>query len=261
MADIIRSEDAPIEFFGKVVDAAGSPVEGAELAFHIVKAGSFAPSLGFPTGEVGNVRTAPDGRFEIIGKQGMTLGFDKVVKAGFHEAERMIRTFGYGNNAAPHRPDKAAPELFVLIRDGSSVSQQGELNLAFDWKGEALRFKLPLKGVEETLVLTPSREPAKPPARSYNWNLKVELDGGQVVMGTKGIAPIAPTEGYLPGLTVNGDPKGTRWTSTADILFYFKTKSGGCGQIKLKVYSDRDSTSRTGSLDVSFNPDGSRVFE
>ncbi len=67
----------PVEFFGKVEDQNGSPVEGALISF-VGGSGYLARGSG-----EGTVKTNVDGLFSIDGANGVDLSIDNIAKAGY----------------------------------------------------------------------------------------------------------------------------------------------------------------------------------
>jgi hypothetical protein len=95
------------------------------------------PSLGLPTGSSGKVTTAGDGRFTIKGESGSSISFGGLELRGYHNADSMTRSFGYGSNAEPHQPDRSNPVIFVMTKDGSSKSleKENQFEIRLGWNG------------------------------------------------------------------------------------------------------------------------------
>lgn len=257
----LESMDAPIDFFGVIKDQNGDPVADAEISFSTVRPGSFAPSTGLPTGDRGTTRSSAQGRFEIVGRKGMSLDIDSIKKPGYHEVSHTVRSFGYGGNAAPHHPDKASPVMFIAAKNGSNRALLGEAQLRFDWDGTPVRSEVVLGGSSLTFVLTPKKGIPNQGSRKYDWSLDVALEGGKVVLGKMGVAPMAPVDGYTENMVLKHNAADPLWWAAEDAVFYFRTKEGKYGQLKISVDSDRSKTSPTGRCAVAYNEDGGRLIE
>ena len=258
---LLETNDTRIEFAGKVEDENGVALGDVEVLYSVVKSGSFAPSLGLSTGMQGSVRTSRDGRFSISGQIGTSLSIDILKKVGYHEIQRMSRSFSYGDSAEPHKNNEANPTIFILTKDGGARSIRRNIPLRFDWNGESVRYGLPIPGMKEAIILTPQRDNPNQSSEKYNWSLGVQIDGGIVAMGRKGEPSIAPVQGYSERVSIRGEKSDPLWGSAADVIIYFKTKSGKYGQMRLSAYSDRSSAGRTGTCIIAINPDGGRAFE
>jgi len=258
---LLQSNDAEIEFFGRVENENGVPLEGVEVEYSIVKSGSFAPSMGLPVGSMGKVISGADGIFEISGQKGVTLGINSLAKLGYREARRNNRSFSFGDSAEPHQPDKLNPTSFILVKEGAVPPIVKYIPLRFDWDGTPVPVRLSLGGVEEELILTPSRDVVDPGERKYDWSLDIQLAGGQVSLGKHGEAPVAPAEGYSDSVTVRSIAGEPRWTSAANVVIYARTPAGKYCQMKLRAYSDRSESSNTGGLTIAVNPSGGRAFK
>jgi hypothetical protein len=195
---LLKADNAPIEFYGIVVNKSGKPLKEVEVSWNIVKSGSFAPSLGLATGATGLVRTSTEGRFSITNETGVTLGIKSLSKIGYHEVNRTVRSYGYGSNSEPHQPDQKNPERFVMIENGGTRSVKKEIPLRFDWDGKIKEIEIPLPGRNETMILTPEIGGQKQDARYSNWSIKIQMKDAQLITGKSGDARLAPIDGYLP---------------------------------------------------------------
>lgn len=257
---LLKADNAPIEFYGVVVDESDRPLEGVEISWNIVKSGSFAPSLGLATGATGLVSTSTDGRFSITDEAGVTLEVRLLSKIGHHEVNRTVRSYGYGSNSEPHQPEQKKPERFVMIKDGGTRSVKKEIPLRFDWDGRIKEIAIPLPMRNETMTLTPKIGGEKPNARYPDWSIKIQMKGAQLITGKIGDARLAPIDGYLSEVDFKNDTDG-QWGSNAIFLLYVKTDDNQFGEIMFSAYSDRGVSDPTGSLSIRWNPDGGRVFE
>jgi hypothetical protein len=257
---LLKADNAPIEFYGIVVDENGKQLEGVQVLWDVVKSGSFAPSLGLAARENGSISTSKDGHFTIKNQTGVTLIIKSLTKHGYHEVNRTVKSYGYGSNSNPHQPDRLKPETFVMRRDGGNRSIRKYIPLTFDWDGKIKEISIPLSGRNEVMFLTPEIIGQKSNSRDYNWRIKIQIKNALVVSGKMGDARIAPIDGYFPEIKLENDIEG-QWGSEANALLYIKTADNQFGEVIFSAYSDRDATEPTGSLSIRWNPDGGRVFE
>lgn len=257
---LLREYNAPIEFYGIVIDESGKPLEGVEVQWDIVKSGSFAPSLGLATGTSGTMRTMNDGRFTLKNETGSTLGINLLSKTGYHEVNGTVRSYGYGSTPEPHQPDQLNPVKYVMIRDGGTRSVKKQIPLRFDWDGSSKEIPIPLPERSEVMVLTPEIIGQKQNCQDFDWSIRIQMKNAQLFAGKVGDARLAPVNGYRPDITLRNDVEGRRG-SEANALIYFRTEDNRFGEIRFSAYSDRGSSTNTGNLSIRWNPDGGRVFE
>ncbi len=260
LRSIIESDNVPIRFYGVVLDESGVPLPGVEVAWRVLKAGSFVPSLGLASRADGTMRTDAKGRFSVS-ESGSSINIGSLLKAGYREAPRMSRTYGYGSKSVPHQPDEGNPERFVMVKDGALASLNVNVLLKFDWDGSEKEFEIGTKTFSEKIILIPSKEPQKPGERGYNWKLILKAKNGQLILGKNGDAPLAPDSGYADEIVLKQNA-GPGWWGNADALLYLKTNSGKYAEIKIIAYADRGmESSATGRLTLRWNPAGGRAFE
>lgn len=260
LKSIIETNDNRINFFGVVTDAEGKPMEEVQVSWDIVKSGSFAPSLGLPTGSRGIARTDTNGRFAILNESGNTISIKSLSYSGYHNIDKAPRSFGYGN-AEPHKPDILKPIRFVMVKDGGQRSKKLNILLKFDWDGLPKEFETGSKGFSHKIILIPTREPLKSNEKEYNWKLVIKSKDGQLILGSNEAAPLAPESGYADSLVLQTNVEGQRGNA-ADALIYLKTNAGKYAELRINAYSDRGiESSVTGMIDVRWNIDGGRAFE
>src|ERR1041384_7147579 len=101
---------APIEFYGKVVDESNSPVAGASVRFNWDET---------PLGDGQRSSTAQsdsEGLFSLRGERGRVLEV-RVAKDGYYTPKPGFQSFGY-SMTAHYSPDAQAPEIFRLKTRG-----------------------------------------------------------------------------------------------------------------------------------------------
>jgi hypothetical protein len=259
LLSLLNSDNALIEFYGIVQDENGNPLSNVEVVWDILKSGSFAPSLGLPAGSRGTLRTTADGRFTLKDESGSSISINSLNCKGYHNIENAPRSFGYGSNAAPHKPDASNPVRFIMSKDGTKKSIKKDIRLRFDWDARSKEIPLQLPGRTEVMIITPTRTQPKPDIQGYDWTIRVMLKNGQLVVGNNSDVHIAPIDGYISEITLARDVAGQRG-SCAEALLYIKTTDNHFGEIRFSAYSDGD-ISYTGSLFIRWNPDGGRTFE
>lgn len=256
----IEFDNAPIDFYGLVVDENGSPLSDVEVSWDVLKSGSYAPSLGLPTRANGIVRTNALGRFSVK-ETGSSLSIKNLMKVGYRQGRQMQGSYGYGSKSEPYQPDENKPERFLMVAEATQASFKLNVPLRFDWDGLPKEFEIGPNEFSSKIILIPTREPLSSDKRRYNWKIMMKSKDGQLILGENGDAPMAPVSGYADSIVLQTDVNGQRG-NVADALIYLKTKAGKHAELKINAYSDRGvEDSITGRIHIRWNSDGGRVFE
>ena len=234
LRSFIAANDNHINFFGVVTDTEGKPLEGVQVSWDIVKSGSFAPSIGLPTGSRGTVRSDVNGRFSILNESGSSISINVLKFSGYHNIDNAPRSFGYGN-AEPHKPDFLKPIRFVMAKDGGQRSQRVNVPLKFDWDGLPKEISIAPKGFSDTIVLIPTREMLKSNERDYNWKIVIKSKEAQLVLGNNEAASLAPESGYADSIVLQSNVDGQRGNA-ADALIFLKTNAGKYAELRINAY-------------------------
>lgn len=260
LRSLIEFDNAPIEFYGLVVDENGSPLSDVEVSWDVIKSGSFAPSLGLPTRANGIIRTNALGKFSVK-ETGSSLSIGSLIKMGYRQGRQMQGSYGYGSKSEPYQPDEVNPERFLMVVETTQASVKLNIPLKFNWDGLPKEFEIGPKEFLCKIILIPTREPLKSDDRIHSWKLVIKSKDGQLILGKNGDAPLAPVSGYEDDIILQRDIDGQRG-SKADALIYLKVDSGKYAEFRISAYSDRGlEDSAAGYIDVRWNPDGGRVFE
>lgn len=259
LLSMLKSRNAEIKFYGVVVDEQGNPLPDVKVNWSAMRSGALAPALGLSTGDKGTTVTDSAGKF-FIENSGTSLSINSLDKNGFREARQTNRTFGYGENAAPHQPDKSKPQQFLMIKEGGAPVYKKEMLLAFDWDGKPKEFEIGVKEFKETLILIPSRDPNITGQSNFYWKLVLRPKNGQVIRAKPDDAPLAPDSGYTHEIIL-GDAESKK-VGSANALFYLKTDSGKFVELRLSVNPRGDlADGMTADLSLRWNPHGGRTFE
>ncbi len=260
LRSLIEFDNAPIEFYGLVVDENGSPISDVEVYWDVLKSGSFAPSLGLPTRADGMIRTNALGRFSVK-ETGSSLSIGNLIKMGYRQGRQMQGSYGYGSKSEPYQPDEVKPERFLMVAETTPPSVKLNVPLKFNWDGSPKEFEIGSKELSSKIILIPTCDPLKPGERIHNWKLVLKSKDGQLILGKNGDAPLAPDSGYADSIVLQTDINGQRGNA-ADALIYLKTNAGKYAELRINAYSDRGvEDSITGRIHARWNPDGGRVFE
>lgn len=259
LRDIIATDDVAINFYGVVVDSESKPLENVEVEWELIKAGAFAPSLGFPSWGQGTVKTNSKGEFSILNEKGKTISIKSFKFSGYHSLMRDPRAFGY-RNAAPHQPDSAKPVRFVMVKDGGKRSEKYDFRLNFDWDGKVKKINIGKKDTLPEIQLIPTRLPVESGNFRYDWKLVIQVEEGGICKGINDGNSVAPESGYVKEVVVQADKNGL-WFNNVEALIYFKTEAQEFFELRISAHADRGIDDVTGRISVRRNTEGGRIFE
>jgi uncharacterized repeat protein (TIGR03803 family) len=278
---MLEMMQAPIAFFGKVLDENGNPVNGADVTFHWTD----LTARGFEC--TATERSDSKGLFSLQGKQGTTLtvSVDKKGYYGRHSGQPTFK-FGKMNGVERHLQDARNPVVFSLRRAGvganSLITSQHGMRDGF-WvtaPKDGTPVKVDLlhqKAGDGPLEITQKKpefrahggtiESLSPSDRAKlmsatNWSFTMKIgDGGFIEQNDE--FPFHPPEtGYQTIVNYSFRKGQGEWTGNGSMNFqtnyYIKFGSPALyGRLHLETWADSDKI----ILTYVINPDGSRNLE
>lgn len=242
--------NTPIDFFGKVVDEGGNPVESAST-FYIVGTFSFE---GSPTLE--GPKTDGSGLFSITGKRGPTLSV-WVEHDGYYNTDTAKQRFEYARKnytpgKEPPLPPKNSndPTIFVLKKKGVAEQLVHHRRIKTKLLMNAIPVTISAKsgqaggGGNEVISITMRSDGDKLPLNTFNpfdWSVTIEVPGGGIVERSDALDFEAPADGYFPQQTINMPaslPKDA-WKSDIQRDYFIKFGSGNYGRVRLNISGDK----------------------
>jgi hypothetical protein len=249
----------PIEFYGKVVDENGQPVEGANIDFSWVY---YHPEASFTT----NTLSDRDGLFALKG----VVGAEMVVyagKPGYYTVKSLNQiNFSYSElpGQQPFHPDPNNPIVFHLRKKGQGAdlitSQHGvfpDLEFSGPRDGSTVRvdFFNQKVGTEGQLELSSVKPPRGQAASKWSFRLSVP-DGGLIEENDE--FPFeAPASGYQSMIEFDFKAGEINWTDTLHKHYYIvfgQPPKYGRIDVETGAYMGVD-------LGYTINPDDTRNLE
>lgn len=261
---LLNEGNVPIEFWGVVVDQDEQPIPDAVISYRIHRAGRLEPS-GFVGDDSrrGQVASARDGGFSIMGDRGVTLSIEGIQKSGYRQPARQRMDFAFQGSPELFRPSPRQPQTFVLIHSESMPSLvRYSRKLALPWDGQAMRFDL-LNGQASPsgeLIIVASRGQPDPRGR-FDWSLTITVDGGGVVEANEQGAHIAPAGEYEPAWTCGFGAASKPWRFGLTKQLYFKTSKAVFGRLRLRMDAGAKPTGAGLQIEGFLNPTGARLLE
>lgn len=236
-----------IEFYGRVVDQFGTPVEGAMAAFTWTdlsqNGSSAAQTLSNSTG-----------LFQLEGIRGKHLNV-RVSKKGYQPFEENRPSFEYAGfwEENFHEPDAKNPVIFKLWKKSEAeplAHREGEITVGI---GKVGTVHLDSSTQVQVELITNGE------LREKNWSSKLRMVGGEIQLTTDEFPFKAPESGYNGELSLDlKTPKPANWGGLYQGgLFYVKTANGHYGRIELKTIPGKAFMRYSWFL----NPSGSQNLE
>ncbi len=285
---IKKSANRQIDFYGKVVDQHGEPVEGVKLEIKILSyQSSFVDYLRTGREQLENkftMMTGADGSFVVEGRKGTSFAIERMTKEGYVRPDRGVKyNFVYSNlssgekSSMYHSADRSRPVIYEMWKKGKTepLIRQGveffidpvngitELYYPFILNGKPS--PKPMPGWD--LKVTGKNEPSPDKRRQQDSYWEVTLtagDGCGIVLADSPHANLAPESGYLKSLTIKSTDQRTPWDRPVRHA-YFRCDDGkkyaafrldfGFGSIKHK------GTFYVKLANLRINPNGSRNLE
>ncbi len=250
--------DAPINFYGRVVDESNEPVAGANI--HFEWSGMFVRER-----NTADVVSDPDGYFSLLNKSGKSLGVS-VNKAHYYSLRRNrgVESFQYvvpwGNAFVP---DPKQPVLYYLQKKGVGArtlvtSQYGvysDFSVTVPLNGAPVQVNLLERKTGSGPLEISQVKPGYANSRTAtNWSFIMKIPGGGFASGGDEEFPFHPPEsGYQPEVDFYFNKSQANWAT--DIQKYYYIRFGdpplyGRLQVDTRISSD------FARLNYVINPDG-----
>lgn len=255
---VLADWQAPINFFGKIIDGNTNPVAGAQITFHWVE---YPAQDGNRTT---NTYSDTDGLFSLQNAVGLSLSVS-VSKEGYYPSRRDNDSFSYGFLAGGHfLPDSKNPVIFHLrkkSRGSELITSENGMQLKVDVRipkdNIPVRVDLLQKQASATGQLEISQ--IKPPFRgATNWSFRMSIPDGGLVENQEEFQFAAPESDYQPTVEFHFTKGETNWTTQVTKQFYIafgQPRQYGWLRIESNLAQE------TIFLTYAINPTGSRNLE
>lgn len=259
-----KSNNAPIAFYGRVIDQDGRPLEGVAVDFYV----NAIPVIPAPWGPdertKGSCATDKNGLFSIEGKRGISFGVSSLKKTGYRESgyyeQGHARYEPYGSGKRPPDRDKAVD--FMLIREDLPKAEKVfDKQLELNWNSTIIVENFgPDVGKLEFIASRTGRD-ATNTTKKFEWEVKMRAEGFTMMNLPNENEQMAPLVGYASNGRVGFSPDEKGWKSAPDQRYAILTNSGNYGLIKLKIYAGRDDGRVSGRVMVYLNKSGARNID
>ena len=268
----IEGTNVPINFWAKVVDQNGQPIEAVKIKYNysIEHGNMMGVAWGQQKIHKGETVTDTVGSFSITGLKGHQLGIESLSKDGYQYNPRGAKVFDYYGSTAAGKftAERSHPAVFVMVENAATehlVSYGGDFGktIRLPANGTPLRLNI-WKGKPDPngeLQLTFKREPElmAQVGAPTTWSARAEVIGGGIVEAPPDeLINRAPEEGYIPAVDY---PKVEQKQGVGARSFYIKTADGKYGRLSLELYPGDEGPSARCLIKTYMNPSGSRNLE
>ena len=254
---LLASWQAPIEFYGKVVDENTNAVAGADVRFGWTDI----------TNENGSTSmTISDGAglFSLQGKHGRSLTV-WVSKAGYYAAKGGQKTFLYALASERFSPDPASPVIFFLKKKGP-LEALHVVNRSYRIPRDGTPVRIDLEtGKSATgesggdlTIRCWTADAGKRRGEKYHWRCQLNIPDGGLTLSDKEFDFVAPETGYVTSTEITMPADRPDWKNDVDLRFFFRLHDGRYGRMTFSMIAGGDHFCLVESF---LNPSGSRNLE
>jgi len=256
VAAIESALNAPITFYGKVVDQNGSPVPFARAAYGLLD--KFNES-----GSNGHVDADANGFFTIQGVRGAAIGVN-VSKSGYYQIHKVSdQYFSYGSGGdsmSKPPPPRDNPAVFVLQKMGEKVPlvYAGTRYYKVSKDGQPLEVKLETGGqvpVGQGNIRFErwANDSEKNQRGHFDWRLRITVTGGGLIEREGEFQFEAPSNGYQESIEINMPTSlGDKWSYAAKQSFFVKTSDDHYARLHVTIQAGHNTTPLV--VDTFLNP-------
>ena len=213
----------PINFYGKIVDQFGNPVEGAQVDM-------WWWTIDSPTGKSERtVHSDSQGMFSLAGKKGKRLVMSFSKEGYYGAASENQTSFEYADPYIDtyHDPDPRNPVKFLMRKKGTPANLfRGDVDLRLREPGassgiDLFAGKAAEAGQGQMQVTTWKPDLSEKEAKNmsifpYDWKIKLEIGDGGFIANKDHFPLTAPENGYQTTIEENLHAEGG---NSAGILF------------------------------------------
>ncbi len=247
----------PIEFYGKVVDENGNPVEGAQIEFSCTDLSPAGNSYYRTTSDA-------DGLFSLNNVQGKLLVVRSIVKDGYYVSKQNRNNFFYAGENENFIPEFGNPVVFHLRKKGQAeplITFKKSFRIPRDGTPVEINFlsgKTTALGSGHLRVECWTQDKGRKSGQMYDWKCLITVPSGGLQIATNEFNFLAPEDGYQAGFEIDMPETASNWSSDVEYKFFLKLADGKYGRMTFAMIAGGDHFCM---IESSLNPSGSRNLE
>jgi hypothetical protein len=265
-------DNMPIQFFGKIEDQNGVPVQGATVRVSVTSyledaSVQWATGGGETVDQLIDLVTDESGYFVLNGVRGRSLDINSITKVGFKDVPKH-RSYTYGErHGVRHTPDPHRPDVFRILRQGETEPLIRTVGAAWMFADKKYgidlmtgKFRDAVGDESSHLVLSIQIDPS--PKGRKDWTVFVEAPRGGIIAFEDDFDFMleAPEEGYNESIEWGMSKDDPKWTSRLSRNIFFRSNDGSVfAAINVQIYVGSDKVNV--ELTSVVNPRGSRNLE
>ena len=232
---ILEDWQAPIEFFGKVVDENTNPVAGASVTFKWVETPSEEGNRASET------HSDSEGLFSLQKAKGPDLTV-LVSKNGYYTSRLTPDSFRYSLGNEKFHANPLNPVIFHLRKKGkgeSLIENNFPPGIGQIWQlhHDGTPIELDLLNGSQTvkgsgqLKLEFWRDISDMKKQPFDWKLQLSMPGGSLVPTDEEFAFQAPESGYQPSVVIDMPATNQPWMGEVRSKYYIQLSDGKYGRV------------------------------
>jgi len=237
-----RANNAPIDFYGKVVDQYAKAVPQARIRLR-VSAYSESLRVYMEKGEHGgdglesrthNVVSDVNGFFSLARERGEVLYIEDIAKDGFEVSGRETKSFAYGTHyGGRYVPDSNSPAIFKLWKKTGATEPLIKNEISFKTKMDSSQYSVDIikgkvyGGARQNSDLIVHMWVENTTNSRPSWSASFTAPSGGLIETDDRYLYLAPTEGYKTKLDWQFEGSNrVSWTSHVRTKIYLQSRSG-----------------------------------
>jgi hypothetical protein len=257
---IRRMLNTPIDFYGKVVDEKGNPIEGADITYTVT-------DKLWEDGKKYNGKSDAQGLFSF-NNRGAILHVEVDKKGYYYINNQSSGTINFSTpkNAAPNYrpiPTKENPSIFVL-REMGEIEKLLEIDgrqYDIPKNGEPIEINLITKQVSRGHLKIESWTEPLTNGDRFNWRYQISVLGGGLIERKDRFNFEAPLEGYRSTDELSMNATDEKWTADFGKEYFLKLAGGNYARVHIQFYPGTGDDRNFIVLKSFVNPSGSRNLE
>ncbi|HEY1717386.1 MAG TPA: carboxypeptidase-like regulatory domain-containing protein [Verrucomicrobiae bacterium] len=253
----IANWQAPIDFYGQVVDENTNPVEGASVQFEWDE----SPTVDVP--KTASRKSDVTGLFSLEGERGRVLNV-LISKEGYYSSRKDKTSYMYALTDNKFSPSALNPVIFHLLKKGT-----GENLIAVKQNYRVPRDGTPLGidlttgkaitgGTGNLVVQCWTNDQGKRSGQKYDWHCLITIPGGGLVLSDEEFPFSAPENGYISTNEIVMPADFPHWKNDVDLKFYYQLPNGNYGRMTFSMIAGGQHFCM---IDSVLNPTDSRNLE
>ncbi len=259
----IESANAPIEFYGKVIDQDSNPVPDAKVDIGIRHWTMPDPAIQLAGSDTIHLDQTSDanGRFEFHGATGDGFGVG-ITKDGY---ELKPNRYGFGPTAGSYE-NPVIVKMWKLGEKAQLVSGSKFWGINPDGRVYTIDFlqqkKTEGENAQGDIKISIVRPTQIQPRTKFDWSFSIEAVNGGLIETDDGFMYLAPESGYQPSYQITMIATNADWKGELDGLqFYLKSRDGQVyGRFTFDLIPNYKDVS-VFNVNWAVNPNGSRNLQ